>query len=92
MVSFLISEIGKLIDGHSPEAMYARLKKRGFLSEAALVGSRAVILTLERASDTWPANPVDGAELWRSMQSALIDGGYLSAAGVEAAERYVSRR
>jgi hypothetical protein len=91
MVSLLISRLGKVISGQTPEAMYKALKSYGYLSETALAEPAAVVMVLKRVQDSWPAMPPDGAEMWRNMEAALGEGGFLSATGHEAAGQYVSR-
>jgi hypothetical protein len=92
MVSLLISKLGKVISGCTPDATYDVLKARGFLSETGLADPRTVVLLVKGVLDSWPVMPRPGDEPWRNIQAALEEGGFLSTAGLAAAREYVSRR
>jgi hypothetical protein len=92
MVSLLISELGKLISGLSPEEAFEALKRHGYLSEAALSEPATVLQIVSEVQDSWPRLPAPGEEMWRNIQGMLATRGLLSPAGREAGKRYVSRR
>jgi hypothetical protein len=93
MVSLLTSRVGKEIGRcTSPEDAYARLLRRGYLSDKAIRERTTVIEALRLAAVEYEADShLIGDEPWRHVQAMLLEREYLSWWGRHWGLTFVSR-
>src|SRR5262245_24072672 len=94
MVSLLISRFGRTIQGaKSPDEIYRRLSRSGYLSRAAQRNREDVLAQIERSTAYFDkhARGAPGPELWRRLQEDLAERHYLSWWAFVWGFRFVSR-
>jgi hypothetical protein len=87
MVSLYVTSFGYLIARKSAEEVYECLSAAKYLRPGA---DRQSVLTLIKRAQQKPLS--FGDEYWRVVQNDLRDAKLLSAKGVAATSRYVTRR
>jgi hypothetical protein len=93
MVSMYVTAIAKLIEGAgSAEEVYARLRRRWYLSRSASSQPDRVLDLIREMQAAFPEQPEPGRELSREIVSALSAAGFLSVLGRTWGKRLRSRR
>jgi len=86
MVSLYVTSFGYLIHGKPPDEIYECINAANYLQPRT--DRQSVLALIERARQK-PLN--FGNEYWRVIQNDLLDAKLLSAKGVRATSRYMTR-
>jgi hypothetical protein len=90
MVSLHVTAIGYLVSGRTGPEAYEILETHGYLSDSAL-SKREKVVSLIDQKRAAPKHFAPGDELWRYIDVALEQAGYLSPKGLTEGRRGLTR-